>query len=196
MDAWLRDASWSCLAGAARPPLPPPPSAEGFFAFACPGVEGGKALGLHQAVVDAAAAAWDLVLCEADGARRLPLKAPADHEPVIPASSSIVVALMGLDAIRRPLTEAEVCRSELVARICGGPLGRAVEAADFRALAIHPAGAFKGCPPSAERFLLLNKAELVDAELAETLAASIRQADAGLRVALASLALSDQVKAV
>lgn len=193
LDAWLQDPSWLGPEGAERPPPAPPPNAAGFLAFACPGVEGGKALGLHPSVVDAAAAAWDLVLCEADGARRLALKAPAEHEPVIPALSPIVVALMGLDAIGRPLREAEVCRSELVARICGGPLGRTVEAADLRALALHPDGAFKGCPRDARRFLILNKAELVDPETAQALAASIRRADPGLRVGLANAATGDEI---
>lgn len=193
LDAWLQDPYWSGPEGAGRPPLPSAPSTAGFLAFACPASEAGKALGLHPSVVDAAATAWDLVLCEADGARRLPLKAPAEHEPVIPASSSIVVALMGLDAIGRPLTEAEVCRAHFVARICGGPLGRAIEAVDFRALAIHPDGAFKGCPPRARRFLILNKAELVDRESARALAASIRRAAFGLRVGLANAATSDEI---
>lgn len=193
LDAWLEEPAWSGLAGADRPPLPPPPGAAGFLAYACPGVNGGKVLGLHPSVVDAAAKVWDLVVCEADGARRLPLKAPAEREPVIPASSPIVVALMGSDAIGRPLSEAQVCRAERLADICGGPLGRAIEAADLLALAIHPEGAFKGCPPSARRFLILNKVELIEAKAARTLAASIRRADPGLRVALASLALSDSI---
>jgi probable selenium-dependent hydroxylase accessory protein YqeC len=193
LDAWLQDPAWLGPEGAERPPAAPSPSAAGFLAFACPGVEGGKALGLHPSVVDAAAAAWDLVLCEADGARRLPLKAPAEHEPVIPALSPIVVALMGLDAIGRPLGEAYVYRAEHVARICGGPLGRAIDAEDLRTLAIQPDGAFKGCPRNARRFLILNKAELVDPETAQALAASIRQADPDLSVGLANLATGDEI---
>lgn len=193
LDVWLDDPSWSGLDGVSRPPLAPAPRAEGFLAFACPGVEGGKALGLQASVVDAAAKAWDLVLCEADGARRLPLKAPAEHEPVVPPSSSLVVALMGLDAIGRPLNESEVCRSELIARICGGPLGRAIDAEDLRTLAVHPDGAFKCCPRNARRFLILNKAELVDPNMAQALAASIRRAYPGLRVGLANAAKSDEI---
>lgn len=195
LDAWLQDPSWSGPDGLSRPPLAPAPRSEGFLAFACPGVEGGKALGLQASVVDAAAKAWDLVLCEADGARRLPLKAPAGHEPLVPPSSSLVVALMGLDAIGRPLDEAYVCRAELVARICGGPLGRAIDADDFRTLAIHPDGAFKGCPRNARRFLILNKAELVDPNMARALAASIRRAYPGLRVCLANAATGDEIDA-
>ena len=41
----------------------------------------------------------DYVLVEADGAKRLPLKAPAAHEPVIPKETELVIAVAGLDGI-------------------------------------------------------------------------------------------------
>jgi len=37
----------------------------------------------------------DVLLIEADGACRLPLKAPYDHEPVIPPDASLVVPVVG-----------------------------------------------------------------------------------------------------
>ena len=48
----------------------------------------------------------DAALVEADGARRLPLKAPAEHEPVIPREARLVVAVLGLDGIGKPIAEA------------------------------------------------------------------------------------------
>lgn len=54
----------------------------------------------------------DITFLEADGAKRLPCKFPAAHEPVILPHSDIVLAVAGLTAIYRPL--GEVCfRSEL-----------------------------------------------------------------------------------
>ncbi len=47
----------------------------------------------------------DLVLIEADGSKRLPCKVPADHEPVLLPESDIVVAILGLSALRHPLKE-------------------------------------------------------------------------------------------
>ena len=47
----------------------------------------------------------DIVLIEADGAKRLPCKAPAEHEPVILPESDIVLAVAGLSAGERPLKE-------------------------------------------------------------------------------------------
>ena len=47
----------------------------------------------------------DAVFLEADGAKRLPCKAPAAHEPVLLPESDIVLAVAGLSAMERPLRE-------------------------------------------------------------------------------------------
>lgn len=47
----------------------------------------------------------DLVLLEADGAKRLPCKVPAEHEPVLIPESDVVLAVAGLSAGGRPLQE-------------------------------------------------------------------------------------------
>ena len=63
----------------------------------------------------------DFVLVEADGSKRLPLKAHAPHEPVIPACAGQTVCVVGADGFGRPI--AEVChRPERYAAICGAAL--------------------------------------------------------------------------
>ena len=47
----------------------------------------------------------DLVVVEADGARTRPAKAPADHEPVIPPAATVVVAVIGADALDRVIED-------------------------------------------------------------------------------------------
>lgn len=60
----------------------------------------------------------DVVLIEADGSRHLPCKVPAEHEPVIPDFSDIVIGVMGMSAFGRPLEE--VCfRAEKAAQLLG-----------------------------------------------------------------------------
>ena len=49
----------------------------------------------------------DIILCEADGAKRLPCKLPAAHEPVLLPECDIVLAVAGADALGRAL--GEVC---------------------------------------------------------------------------------------
>lgn len=57
-----------------------------------------------------------IVLMEADGAKRLPAKAPAEHEPVILTETTDVIAVLGLDSIGHPI--GQVChRSELVCEL-------------------------------------------------------------------------------
>ena len=41
----------------------------------------------------------DHIIVEADGAARLPLKAPGENEPVIPLKTSLVVVVVGIDSI-------------------------------------------------------------------------------------------------
>ena len=58
------------------------------------------------------------VIVEADGAKRLPLKAHASHEPVIPAAAQRVVTVIGIDGIGKRI--AETChRPTLYAQIAG-----------------------------------------------------------------------------
>lgn len=49
----------------------------------------------------------DLILMEADGAKRHPCKVPAGHEPVIPSDCAVVLAVLGMTALGRPM--GEVC---------------------------------------------------------------------------------------
>lgn len=67
----------------------------------------------------------DVVLIEADGARRLPCKVPAAHEPVILDFSDIVIGVMGMSALGKPLKE--VCfRPEKAAELLGVTLGESL----------------------------------------------------------------------
>ena len=60
----------------------------------------------------------DYVLVEADGSRRLPLKAHAGHEPVIPPNARRTVYVVGADGFGHPIRE--VChRPERYAALCG-----------------------------------------------------------------------------
>jgi molybdenum cofactor cytidylyltransferase len=60
----------------------------------------------------------DYTLIEADGARRLPLKAPKVHEPVIPPQATLVVHVAGYGALGQPLDEAHVYNADGLAQVC------------------------------------------------------------------------------
>ena len=58
----------------------------------------------------------DLLLIEADGARMLPLKVPASHEPVVPEGTDAVFICAGLDSIGAALSE-KCFRQELAQKL-------------------------------------------------------------------------------
>ena len=67
---------------------------------------------------EALAALADFVLVEADGSKRLPLKAHAPHEPVIPVNARRIIYVVGADGFGRPIRQ--VChRPERYAALCG-----------------------------------------------------------------------------
>ena len=79
--------------------------------------EGGK-LAAPLLSFEALARLADYVLVEADGAKRLPLKAHAPYEPVIPPNAQRVVMVVGADGFGKPIRE--VChRPERYAALCG-----------------------------------------------------------------------------
>ncbi|MCQ2563171.1 MAG: putative selenium-dependent hydroxylase accessory protein YqeC [Mogibacterium sp.] len=55
----------------------------------------------------------DVVLIEADGSRRMPLKWPGDREPVIPDSTDITVCVAGLSAVGKPAEDVIYRADEL-----------------------------------------------------------------------------------
>ncbi len=57
-----------------------------------------------------------LILAEADGSRRLPIKMPGPGEPVIPPNTSLILCILGLSALGKPLEE--VCFRLERARAC------------------------------------------------------------------------------
>ena len=59
----------------------------------------------------------DAVFLEADGAKRLPCKAPAAHEPVILPESDIVLAVAGLSAVEKPLETVFSTGSQCMAQL-------------------------------------------------------------------------------
>ena len=79
--------------------------AAGQYAVAGVPAEQGKLTALPSEQLTRWMAQADMVLLEADGAKRLPCKAPAAHEPVLLPESDIVLAVAGLSALGRPLRE-------------------------------------------------------------------------------------------
>jgi probable selenium-dependent hydroxylase accessory protein YqeC len=101
------------------------------------------------------------MLNEADGSRMRPFKAPAAHEPVIPASTTAVVLVVGADVLGKPLDADHVHRPERVSALAGAPLGARITPALVARVLTHPEGGRKGVPAGARVVALINKVEIL-----------------------------------
>jgi probable selenium-dependent hydroxylase accessory protein YqeC len=124
----------------------------------------------------------DYLVVEADGSAGHPLKAPAEHEPVIPSSVTMVVAMMGLEAMSARLDEATAFRVEQVRSITGLEPGGLLTPSALAAVFLHPAGLFKGTPDRARRVVFLNKGDLIEEDRKAEELADILLADAANKI--------------
>ncbi len=93
---------------------------------------------------------------EADGAARKPLRAPLDHEPVIPRCTGWLAAVIGLNTVGKILSDEWTFRSKLNAEITGLFLDEPVTEASIARSITHDHGIMKGCPAGAARIAFLN----------------------------------------
>jgi probable selenium-dependent hydroxylase accessory protein YqeC len=121
----------------------------------------GKMKGIHPSWIPALRSKWELILVEADGSKRLPVKAPAPYEPVLPPGTDLVVGVVGLDCLGQPMDSRSVHRPERFGAITGCAPGAPILWEHLVALAGHPEGLFKQAPGA--RVLLFNKADRVQA---------------------------------
>jgi probable selenium-dependent hydroxylase accessory protein YqeC len=118
-----------------------------------------KVSGLAPERVEELAALADLVLVEADGARRRSFKIPADHEPVMPASTVRLIVVAGLDVLGQPLDDAHVHRLERVAEAASQAVGTPITEDTLAAGLLHSRGYLSRVRAGAHAAAFLNKAE-------------------------------------
>lgn len=100
----------------------------------------------------------DAVVLEADGSRMLPAKAPAAHEPVVPAETTLLVAVAGIDTLAGDVFE-QCHRPELVCQLTGASPDAPLSPEALGLLLSHPEGGMKGAPSGARTAIFVNKVE-------------------------------------
>ena len=100
------------------------------------------------------------IIVEADGAARRPLKAPNLTEPVIPGDTTLVIPVVGIDAVGCRLAEENVFRSEIVSKLLGLPLGEIITTEVIASLITRSRGIIKGSPIKARIIPFVNKMDL------------------------------------
>jgi hypothetical protein len=122
VDATAR--GWTCVAGTTTKVYAA--QAEGFPVFLAAHRVDDKLVGLEPDAVNRYCDEHRPHLCviEADGSRSRRVKAPSATEPPIPSGSTLVIAVIGADALDRVIEDV-AHRPMLVAAVCGcSPYGR------------------------------------------------------------------------
>lgn len=129
------------------------------------------------------------VLIEADGARQLPLKAPAEHEPAIPSWVDKVVVVAGLSGLNSPCNNAYIHRPDVFAQLAQLSPGERVGEDHLVRMLMHPSGGLKGIPIGVKKIILLNQAD--DANKAGTASRMTQSLIGGYTSALVGSMLND-----
>lgn len=102
-----------------------------------------KFTGLSSLEYDKLIKICDFLLIESDGSRRLPLKAPDRHEPVIIDETNLLVGVAGIDAVGR--TIKDIChRREIVSGILNADESHIITEQDIADLLSSDRGQMKG----------------------------------------------------
>lgn len=126
-----------------------------------PELDTGKLTAPLQSVYEALKLQADVILCEADGSRHHPCKAPAAHEPVILPDSDIVLAVAGMDALGNSLQQA--CqRPQPAAALLGCSAEKIIDVQMLTALLLSEQGSRKNVGTRAY-YIVLNKCDLLKA---------------------------------
>ena len=169
-------------------------------------VAGEKAVGVDPALPARLLAHADHVLVEADGSRMRPIKAPADHEPVIPAGTTLLVPMAGIDALAGPLAIV-AHRPEKIREITNDELrmtneewlthDEQITPQGLARILTHPQGGMKDVPNGARVIPFINKIE-TEAELAAGRQAAVAMLahPRMVRVALGALRTAEPVREV
>ena len=127
----------------------------------------GKLVTPAQELLEAALQACDIALIEADGAKQMPCKLPAEHEPVLLESSDIVIAVAGLDALGKSLEEG-CFRWQLGRELFASSCNLLLDEAKLAQILLSEQGSRKSVGTRAY-YIALNKCDVVEQEQAEGL---------------------------
>jgi molybdenum cofactor cytidylyltransferase len=87
--------------------------------------------GVEPGWIDDLAGLADVVLIEADGSRRRPIKGTAEHEPVLPDAATLVVAVGNVNALGTSVDEEHVHRPGIFSDLTGVGPGQSITPAAF-----------------------------------------------------------------
>lgn len=105
-------------------------------------------------------APFTVFIIEADGAKCLPIKCPADHEPNLPQCSDIVICVTSAETMFTPIKPEKINRWREFSHITQCQQGQTLNENLLTQLISHPKGSFKHAPNTSVKIWLINKIDL------------------------------------
>ncbi len=103
---------------------------------------------------------FDVYIVEADGAKHLPIKAPAGHEPCICDLADLVISVTGAEAIFSIAEPSQIHRWEQFSQLTSCISENEINESVVKNLIEAPEGMFKNSPVNANRLWIINKMDL------------------------------------
>ena len=99
----------------------------------------------------------DVLLIEADGARGKPMKAPYEHEPVVPPETTLVIPVVALSVLGQPLDDDHVYNAEAIDDRYGFGIGNQVRSPWVAQVLRDEELMLRGMPEKARLMALINQ---------------------------------------
>jgi len=125
-------------------------------------IEENKIQAISEKVINLLKPYFDAILVESDGSRRLPLKVPKAHEPVIPFCADLVLGLIGLDSLHNSIDEDTIYNAEGFKQLCNTIQAKSITLDHYKKIIESELGLFKNAPLQAKKIVLFNKADLLN----------------------------------
>jgi len=158
----------------------------------------GKLVGLPSAWLDQLnqSQVFDAILIEADGAASRLFKIPSDTEPVVPATCQLTIWLMAIGVLNKPLVAEFIQRPERAMALIDHAANTTLSEDLLVQLVEHPAGCWKGIPPTSRIVAVINQADTSeDIEKAQSIGKRLLDLGAA-RVVITGYTSDEPVKAV
>ncbi len=141
--------------------------------------DGQKVFGITAEEVDALFAAdiCDCIICEADGASQRPVKCPRETEPVFPASTTITIPVVGMDALYAVIGSEKTFRDEYICKVTGLSIGDELGEDAIAKIVTDEHGLIQYAPKTSAVIPFLNKIDITGRRAGEDLAKTILDID-------------------
>jgi molybdenum cofactor cytidylyltransferase len=144
-------------------------------------IEGTKVFGVSVEKCDMWAQLANYLVIEADGSRQHPFKAPATYEPVVPRSVTLMISVIGADALGRVI--GDQCHRPLrVAALAGCQPYQRLSPSGAATVLLHQRGARRECPAGARFVVAITKVDEPNDKLVDHLVTELHSMDSELDV--------------